>query len=266
MVVRHNTADAAALLATSVSPPVIERVTSIDDELGPSLATADSSRENTPVANDVGKEEEERSVTPPPTPTELETKETVESSVNARGKTEVVTSVTVVANGIEDKEDVVEKETEPVTTEEEPDRRTSEVTFTREEPSNSFSVIVVDVDSGKNSTATSSDNEGESSAKPESQDQTEVGSPSATPPAITVAEAQLRQQEATTQGLAVNGNGASLSPPESPVEARKCEFFRLQLLSHPLASVQHKPCNSKPKNGKTTASVIGLIQEVATSL
>ena len=233
MAIRHDTADAAALLSASVSPPSVERVTSIDEELGPMQTNEDSSRETTP-----GKE---RSVSPPPTPTELETNETVENSVNAKGKVEVVTSVTVVANGVEN-EDVVEKDSEEPTAdleeEEEPHRKTSEVTFTREEPSNSFSVIVANVESGDSSSLVS-DGEGESAlVEPESkgntyetefQDQTEVESPSATP-TITVDEVQLRQEEATpgdqsgNSSPIENGSKASLTPPESPREARKGEF------------------------------------------
>ena len=89
IVIRHNTADVAALLGTSVLPPIFRKGNEHRRRAQTYATNAESSRKTTQVRNGVEKVEE-RSMTSSPTQTELKTKEVAESSVNAKEKTAIV--------------------------------------------------------------------------------------------------------------------------------------------------------------------------------
>ena len=176
--------------------------------------------------------EPEEAVSPkPPTPepeevvspTPLETDETVESSVNEKGTVEVVTSVTVVANGEGADSPDIKVDSEPPPRKEssgsDVEMKSSEVSFTRQEDVGTVATVTIAMG---DSDTTSSDEEDELENDVESEEFTIL--PAITvPPVITVEKADTLRKEGTplangTANGTANGsaNGSALIPKHNP--------------------------------------------------
>lgn len=228
--IRHDTANVAALAGAILQQEEEdEQVTNFDDDL---VSKALGPQQERDSSDEASSSEDTR------TPTPLPADQTVEETVNQKGKVEVVTSVTVVASTSDSEErkssnGSPELAARPAPKESEPDsgndssednkeRKTSEVTIPQEQQSLMVTVAMDDSDA-----TTSSDDEDEipegsttemPEDKPEEVSEASEASPVVSiPPVITVEKADTLKREAPEQ----NGEASAQSKENGGSDSEK---------------------------------------------